>query len=92
MTFNDLFNGCTGARAKFNLLKDYPLGSNPGYVMVEVRNGEYYNVFMWDRSFSYCWFGAKYKPDYILEQIETVKAKNPELYAFAEAIRGVFGH
>lgn len=60
--------------------------------MVEVRNGEYYNVFMWDRSFSYCWFGAKYKPDYILEQIETVKAKNPELYAFAESIRGVFGH
>ena len=27
MTFNDLFNGCTGAGAKFNLLKDYPLGS-----------------------------------------------------------------
>ncbi|UQJ95153.1 hypothetical protein IANJMKHF_00247 [Klebsiella phage CPRSA] len=52
MTFNDLFNGCTGAGAKFNLLKDYPLGSNPGYVMVEVRNGEYYNVFMWDCSFS----------------------------------------
>ena len=92
MTFNDLFNGCTGAGAKFNLLKDYPLGSNPGYVMVEVRNGEYYNVFMWDRSFSYCLFAVKYSSDLLDSQREMLKENNPAFYAFAESIRGVFGH
>lgn len=92
MTINELYNGYTGAGAKFNLLKEYAEGSNPGYVVVEVRNGDYYNVFMWGRSFSYCLFGTKFKSDYLVKQEETLKANNPEFYAFAESIRGVFGH
>lgn len=92
MTFNELFNGMPGAGAKYSLLKEYEEGSAPGYVLVEVRNGDYYNCFMFDKSFSYCWFAAKFRSQYLLDQIETVKEKNPEFWAFAESIRGVFGH
>lgn len=92
MTYNDLLAGFPGADAKYNLLKEYTEGSNPGVVWVEVRCGEYYNCFMWDRSFSYCLFAVKYSSDLLDSQREMLKENNPAFYAFAESIRGVFGH
>ncbi|AKR15924.1 hypothetical protein AVU18_gp078 [Citrobacter phage IME-CF2] len=92
MTYNDLLAGFPGADAKYNLLKEYAEGSNPGVVWVEVRCGEYYNCFMWDRSFSYCLFAVKYSSDLLDSQREMLKENNPAFYAFAESIRGVFGH
>lgn len=92
MNYNDLLAGFPGADAKYNLLKEYAEGSNPGVVWVEVRCGEYYNCFMWDRSFSYCLFGTKFKNECLLKSEAMLKENNPAFYAFAESIRGVFGH
>nr|DAG47337.1 MAG TPA: hypothetical protein [Caudoviricetes sp.] len=95
MTYNDLLAGNAYKVATANLLKDYS-NTKPedvGYLLVEVRfvDGGY-NCFHWDKSFSYCLFGTKFKSDYLLEQEAQLKANNPEFYAFAKSVKHIFGH
>lgn len=90
MTYNDLLAGFPGA--KYNLLKEYVANENLDHVYVEFRCGDDYTCFIWGKSFSYCLFDAKWKPDYIKAQNEMMKTNNPEFYAFAESIKYLFGH
>lgn len=90
MTYDDLLAGFPGA--KYNLLKNYTPDEVRDHVWVEFRCGDDYTCFMWSKSFSYCLFAAKYKNDYLLEQEATMKANNPEFYAFAESIKNLFNH
>ena len=92
MTYNDLLAGMPGAT--YNLLKSYE-GIPPekiGYLLIEVRWGEFYTCFMFDKSFSYCLFASKFNSEKILADREMMKANNPEFYAFAESVKHLFGH
>ncbi|QJI10875.1 hypothetical protein GuL6_125 [Buttiauxella phage vB_ButM_GuL6] len=95
MTYNDLVAGNAYKVESANLLKDYS-NTKPedvGYLLVEVRfvDGGY-NCFYWDKSFSYCLFGAKFKSEYLLKSEAMLKENNPVFYAFAESVKHIFGH